>query len=340
MPVDRAGTPDRELEPVPVLQLQPPKLVVRLPAVVQQRIGDRQERGLSLRRHGELRLVQPGVHRDLPRRHPVVAQRDLDQAAVRSGSSCRSMRSTTLSLSGISVVTDSPRSATTIRLGISTGVRLYRRIPRLVPLRRGHRLVHAPRRGHGERLQVVGDLAAQPHRRGDHQAALLRRVLQAGVLVGPGAAVVNLGQRNAPAGFGVVRVPDIGIGLARVRVLRIAGAGRQLERRDPPDQVDGVGRAVDDLLGAVHRAEEFPFEDVGQVLAGRPGTPVRLVLKPVLRWLDRRAGRGHSSSPSSSSSAGGGASPWAAARRRFSSRSRSRISTRAAGLTVQRRICR
>ena len=71
-----------------------------------------------------------------------------------------------------------------------------------------------------ERLQVVGDLAAQPHRRGDHQAALLRRVLQAGVLVGPGAAVVNLGQRNAPAGFGIVGVTDVGVGLAGVRVLR------------------------------------------------------------------------------------------------------------------------
>ncbi len=38
--------------------------------------------------------------------------------------------------------------------------------------------------------------------------------------------------------------------------------------------------------------------------------------------------------------AGGDASPWAAARRWFSSSSRSRISTRAGGLTVQRRICR
>jgi hypothetical protein len=56
---------------------------------------------------------------------------------------------------------------------------------------------------------------------------LLRRVLQAGVLVGTCAAVINLGQRNAPAGLGVVRVTDVGVGLARVRVLRIAGAGGQ-----------------------------------------------------------------------------------------------------------------
>ena len=67
VPADRAGAADREFEAVPVLQVQPPQLVVRLPPVVEQRIGDRQERGIPVRGDGELRLVQPVVDRDLPR---------------------------------------------------------------------------------------------------------------------------------------------------------------------------------------------------------------------------------------------------------------------------------
>ena len=42
----------------------------------------------------------------------------------------------------------------------------------------------------------------------------------------PGAAVVNPGDRDAPASSRVVGVPDIGIGLARVRVRRVAGCRR------------------------------------------------------------------------------------------------------------------
>ena len=176
--------------------------------------------GSPVRRHGQLRLVQPGVHRDLPRRLPVVAQRDLDQPAVALGvvvpvdAQHDLVLERDLRRRGLAEIGDRDP------LGDLDRGPLVPADPRLVALRRGHGLVHAPRRGHGERLQVVGDLAAQPHRRGDHQPALLRRVLQAGVLVGPRAAVVNLGQRNAPAGFGVVRVPDVGVGLARVRVLR------------------------------------------------------------------------------------------------------------------------
>ena len=82
LPIDRAGPADRELQPVPILQVQPPQLVILLPPVVQQRVGDRQEHRVPVRRDDKLGLIQPRIDGDLPRRLPVVAQRDLDQPAA------------------------------------------------------------------------------------------------------------------------------------------------------------------------------------------------------------------------------------------------------------------
>ena len=50
LPVHRAGPSDRELQPVPVLKVEPAQLVVFLAVVIEQRVADRQERVRSTRR--------------------------------------------------------------------------------------------------------------------------------------------------------------------------------------------------------------------------------------------------------------------------------------------------
>ena len=220
-PADRAGAPGRELQPVPVLQVQPPQLVVRLVAGVQQRVADRQEHLRPVRRDGQLGLVQPGVDRDLPRRLPVVAQRDLDQPAAALGvvMPVHPQHDLVLErdLRGLRVVEVGDRD----RLGdLDRGALVPAHEPLPLGILLGDRLVHAPRRRHRERLQIVGDLAAQPHRRGDHQPALLRLVLHAAVLVGTRPAVIDPGQRDAPVQLGILSVADVGVGLPGVGVRR------------------------------------------------------------------------------------------------------------------------
>ena len=77
--------PIAELQAVAVLQSQPPQLVVALVPGVDEGVGDREERVRAAGVDGEPGLVEPGVDRDLPRRHPVVAQRYLDHAAAALG---------------------------------------------------------------------------------------------------------------------------------------------------------------------------------------------------------------------------------------------------------------
>ena len=57
------------------------------------------------------------------------------------------------------------------------------------PLRHRHGFVHAPLRRPGESVQLLRNLAPQPHRRGNHQPALLGCIFQTGILIGPSAAV-------------------------------------------------------------------------------------------------------------------------------------------------------
>ena len=123
-PVDRAGAADRELQPVPVLQVQPPQLVVRLVSGSSSSVGDRQEHRRAARRHGQLGLVQPGIDRDLARGLPVVAQRDLDQAAAALGVVVAVDAQDDLVLERDLRGRAGWRSATMICLVISTGVRL------------------------------------------------------------------------------------------------------------------------------------------------------------------------------------------------------------------------
>ena len=143
----------------------------------------------------------------------------------RSGSSCRSMRSTTLSLSGISVVADVGEVGDRDPLGDLDRGPLVPADPRLVPSGAGTDS-YTPH----DAVTVNDSRSSGIWQRSPIDAGIIRPrccgvVLQAGVLVGPGAAVVNRGERDAPALLGVVRVPDVGIGLAGVRVRRIAGAG-------------------------------------------------------------------------------------------------------------------
>ena len=199
-PADRAGPPGRELQPVPVLQVQPPQLVVRLPPGIQQRVADRQEHLRPGRLDGELGLVQPGVDRDFPRRLPVVAQRDLDQpaAALRVVVPVHPQHDLVLErdLRGGRLAQPGDRD----QLGdLDRGALVPAHDPLPLGVLLRDRLVDAPCRRHREGFQIVGDLAAQPHRRGNHQPALLRLILGAAVLVSPRPAVINPGQRNAAA---------------------------------------------------------------------------------------------------------------------------------------------
>ena len=134
----------------------------------------------------------------------------------------------------------------------------------LVAFLRRDRLVHTPGRGHGELFEVVRDLAAQPHRRGDHQPASLRLVLDV-VLVPVRAVLVGPADRDAPVLLRLVRVSHVGSGLVGVGVSGGALPG-QLPRRDPPHQVHHVGYPVEDLLGSVQRSEQLPFQDADEIL--------------------------------------------------------------------------
>ena len=84
VPVDRAGAPDGELQPVAVLQPQPAQLVVELVVRLEQVVAHRQEHLRAAGLHGQGGLVQPRVDRDEPRGLPVVAQGRLDEPLATS----------------------------------------------------------------------------------------------------------------------------------------------------------------------------------------------------------------------------------------------------------------
>ena len=170
-------------------------------------------------------------------------------------------------------------------------MRLYR-VERPVSSRLlGDRLVHAPGRGHGERLEVDrGPGSAAPSRRGSSARAAAARPRSRRPR--RRRRLVHRGHRHATGLLGVGRVAHVGVGLAGVGVGRVGLAGGELHRRDPADQVHRVGDAVDDLLGAVERAEQLAFEDVGQVLAGGPGAAVGVMGELVGRPFRDRGWRG------------------------------------------------
>ncbi len=199
VPVDRAGAPDGELQPVAVLQPQPAQLVVDLVVRVAQVVAHRQEHVRAAALHRQGGLVEPRVDRDLPRGLPVVAQRRLDEPLPAAGSSWTSTRSTTSSCSGYSPVVPGRARQRHRHRDIHGGApEPADRPPGLGDLAGALRLVAAPRRTHRHRVEVGRHLEAQAHRRRHHQAALGRAVL-GGVLVGVHGRVVDGGDGHAGA---------------------------------------------------------------------------------------------------------------------------------------------
>ena len=135
-PVDRAGPPDRELEPVPVLQVQPPQLVDPAQSSFQQRSYTGRNTALPAGVTVSFVWYSHIDDRDLPRRLPVVAQRDLDKQppAVRVVVAVHPQQ--TVSRSGIVVIWPTRQLGQPRWCGISIGSALVvaDRRPALVTL--------------------------------------------------------------------------------------------------------------------------------------------------------------------------------------------------------------
>ncbi len=326
LPVHRAGAPNRELQPVAVLQPQPAQLVVRFVAGVRQRVVHRQEHRLAAGRgDDQFGLVEPCLHWDLARCLPIVAERDLDQTAAALGVVVAVHSQHDLVLQHVRLcprggeIGDRDRGGDLVRRALVAAETRGRLLALAVLVL--NRLVGAPGRGDRERVQVIGDLAAQTHRRRDHQTALLWLVLDL-VLVRAGAALIHSGHGYTAALGRIDGVTDIGRGVTGTRLSGVVQTVCQPDRGDPADQVCRVRDTFEDLLGAARRSEKFTLQDVGQVLARCPGPVVRFERKTVALLLLRGSrllcgSGGHSSSPSSSplSSPGGTTSPCTAARR-------------------------
>src|SRR6266571_6115134 len=191
VPVDRTGAAHRELQPVPVLEPEPPQLVIALRTRVGHGVDDGEEHVRAARLNQKLRLVEPRVYRDLARRHLVVAQRDFDEpaAALRVVVAIDPQHNLVLEgngrgLSGYEVRDDDLRRDFD-RGALVTAQRLLALLALLLD-----RLVDPPRRRHRKVGDVRGYLAPQAHGRGDHQPTLLWLVL-GGVLIGPRAALLH-----------------------------------------------------------------------------------------------------------------------------------------------------
>ena len=202
-PVDRAGATYGELQPVPVLQLQPAHLLVVLACVMRQHVAHRHEHRRAAGAHTQLGLEQPLTDRDRRRRLPVVAQRNLDQ----------------------------PPAVRRVVIGVDAQAHLAGQHPSTGPaggqVGHGNPLAHpdrgtpvsldrpavpvylaglgavvgAPARGDGELGEIARDLEPQPHRRRDHHAlpgygVLAVVVLPVGTAAGSGV-VGGLGRHPA-----------------------------------------------------------------------------------------------------------------------------------------------
>jgi len=140
-----------------------------------------------------------------------------------------------------------------------------------LPLR-GVGVIGAPGRDDRERFHLRRQLESQPHGRRNHKAALGPGVLGR-VLIGVGRRVVRSRHRHTRAQTGILGRARLDILLRRGRRGRDVG---EPPRRDPADRVHSVRRNCEHLMVAIHRAEQLPGKDVSQILAGRPGRPVRL----------------------------------------------------------------
>ena len=196
-PVDRAGPPDRVLQPVAVLQVQPPHLRIVLGPILFQHIAHRQEHLRPAGVHVQLGLEHPHPDRDRRGCLAVVAQRDLDKhpptgrvvVAVHpqaDGVAQRDRRR----LAGFQI--GQPYGAGFLD---RDALEVADRATGLGDLVGLHRLVGAPRGGDRERLQVEGNLEPQTHRRRNHQALLGCSVLGV-VLVRVGLVLVGRERRD------------------------------------------------------------------------------------------------------------------------------------------------
>ena len=353
-PIHRAGAADRELQPIPVLEVQPLDFLVVLGPVLLQHIAYRQEYLGPTRVNPQLCLEHPHAHRDRHRRLPVVAQRDLYQYPLE-----------------LRIVV--PVQPQTNRLAQRDRRRLPRRqvAPHDRPglLYRGplivadrtaglgqlvglDRRVSAPRRGDGECVQVGRHLEAQPHRRRDHHALLRRAVLGVVILSVSLGLVGREGRNTALLARRVVIHPRLDqltplSGLIAV-VVRQRGP-RELHWCDVPHKVLRSGTEWQHLLRTVDRAQQLTLQDVSHILPHRERPAIQLVVQ-LIGCLRPRSGCHvtHENSVSIPSDRALGSRPLvadfgfsaasAAARRWFSSRRRSRISVRAAGPMVQRSV--
>ena len=279
-PIGRAGASDGELQAVAVLELEAGVLRAggrpHAGSRWEQGVVDGQEDVALTRVHVDPGLEHPGRDGDPLGGGPVVAQGELNEVAARRPSRRRGVQVGVDAQSDVAVehvVLGAARGE--VRQGQAKGAAVgdaavagdagapapggAGRSGGGVLVVAAGGLVGAPPDAHGDGLQlggVGGDLKAQSHGGGDHEAAAHRLVVGvlAGVLLGDGARGLLLHAGDGGAG--------------RRRRLGIVGDAGQARGGDAAQKVALIGRGGEDLGGAVGRTDEFAFEHLDEPGAG------------------------------------------------------------------------